>query len=232
MISREVNGRSAIVQPLLRAALDRGQHLDRLAFGAACVAPIRRAGRPLPRPRPRSRGPRRRRRPRAPRRRPSRPRRARAARRSARPSSAADLGGCSRRGSAANAAATSAPASISATCSAASGASRTPLRKWPVASTRPSIAPAADQRQVVGRPGAQPGGRLDQLQLGDLGQQPVGLAQQLVHPAGGDRRVEAALLDRRPDDQPAVGARHQIDALRSDDPLADRVRAGPRRVRI
>ncbi len=80
----------------------------------------------------------------------------------------------------------------------------------------------ADQRQVVGGAGAQAGDRVDQLHLGDVGQQAVGLAQQLVDAAGGDRGVEALLLDRGADDQAAVGARHQVDALGGDDPLAGR----------
>ena len=79
-----------------------------------------------------------------------------------------------------------------------------------------------DQRQVVGRARAQPRHRLDQLHLGDVGQQPVGLAQQLVDAARGDRGVEALLLDRGADDQPAVGARHEVDALGGDDPPAGR----------
>ncbi len=83
-------------------------------------------------------------------------------------------------------------------------------------------AAGADQRQVVGRPRPQPGGRLDQLHLGDLGQQAVGLAQQLVDAARRHRRVEALLLDRRADDQAAVGAGHQVDALGGDDPPAGR----------
>ncbi len=80
----------------------------------------------------------------------------------------------------------------------------------------------ADHRQVVGSAGAQAGHRLDQLHLGDLGEQAVGLAQQLVDAAGGDRGVEALLLDGGADDQAAVGARHQVDALGGDDPLAGR----------
>ena len=80
----------------------------------------------------------------------------------------------------------------------------------------------ADQRQVVRRSRAQRRHRLDQLHLGDLGQQPVGLAQQLVDAARGDRGVEAALLDRRADDQAAVRARHHVDPLGGDDPPAGR----------
>ncbi len=89
----------------------------------------------------------------------------------------------------------------------------------------------ADQRQVVRGAGAQAGHRLDQLHLGDVGQQAVGLAQQLVDAAGGDRGVEAPLLDRGADDQAAVGARHQVDALGGDDPLAGRRRRRGRAAR-
>ena len=79
-----------------------------------------------------------------------------------------------------------------------------------------------DQGRVVGRAGAQPGAHLDQLRLGDLGKGPVGLAQQLVHAAGGDGGVEATLFDRRPDQQATVLARDHVEAVADDDPLADR----------
>ena len=115
------------------------------------------------------------------------------------------------------------PASSAAIRSAVSGASRIPLRKWPVASSSPSIAPATDQRQVVGGRRPQAGDRLDQLELGDLGEHPVRLAQQLVHAPGGDPGVEALLLDGRADDQPAVAARDDVDALGDHDPLAHRL---------
>ena len=55
--------------------------------------------------------------------------------------------------------------------SAVSGASRMPLRKWPVARTRPSSAPGPISGRLSGRAGPQPGDRLDQLQLGDVGEQ-------------------------------------------------------------
>ena len=97
---------------------------------------------------------------------------------------------------------------------------------------QPLDRPRPDQRQVVGGRRAQAGDRLDQLQLGDLGQHPVGLAQQLVNPAGGDPRVEALLLDRRADDHSAVAAGDEVDPLGDHDPLADRLRRCPRRVRI
>ena len=95
------------------------------------------------------------------------------------------------------------------------------MRKWPRREHQPVQRAGADQRSVVGRPGPQAGERLDQLQLGDLGKQPVGLAQQLVDAARGDRRVEAALLHRGADDQAPVGPRDHVDALGGDDPLAD-----------
>ena len=51
----------------------------------------------------------------------------------------------------------------------------------------------------------------------------VGLAQKLVHPARREGAVEAALFDRRADEQAAVLAGNQVDALAGDDPAADRV---------
>ena len=69
-------------------------------------------------------------------------------------------------------------------------------------------------------PGRRPAIESDQLHLGDVGEQAVGLAQQLVDAAGGDGGVEALLLGGGADDQAAVGARHQVDALGGDDPLA------------
>ena len=104
--------------------------------------------------------------------------------------------------------------------------------RWRGAGRRARPGPISGR--LSGRAGAQAGGRLDQLQLGDLGEQPVGLAQQLVDAAGGDRGVEAPLLDRGADDQPPVGARHEVDALGGDDPL-DTARLAPpgeRRSRI
>ena len=103
---------------------------------------------------------------------------------------------CSGRGS---------PASSAAMASAVSGASRMPLRKWPVARMRPSIAPGPISGRLSGVPGRRPAIELDQLHLGDVGEQAVGLAQQLEDAAGADRRVEAALFDRGADDQAAVG---------------------------
>ena len=57
---------------------------------------------------------------------------------------------------------------------------------------------------LSGVPGRRPAAHLDQLELGDLGQRPVGLAEQLVDAARGDPQVEAALLDGRPDDDLAA----------------------------
>ena len=59
--------------------------------------------------------------------------------------------------------------------------------------------------------------------LGHIGQQPVGLTEKLVDSAGCNRRVEAELFDRGADDQPAVGARHEVDPLGGEDAAADRV---------
>ena len=49
----------------------------------------------------------------------------------------------------------------------------------------------ADDRQVVRGAGAEAGDRADELHLGDVGEQAVGLAQQLVDAARGDDGVEA-----------------------------------------
>ena len=103
------------------------------------------------------------------------------------------------------------------------------MRKWPVARTRPSIAPGPISGTLSGVVGPQPGDRLDQLELGDLRQRPIALAQQLVDAAGRDLRVEALLLDRRADDEPTVAARDDVDALGHDDPLADRLATRARR---
>ena len=83
------------------------------------------------------------------------------------------------------------------------------------------------QGHVVGRAGPEAGDRLDELELGDVGEDAVGLAQQLVHGAGGDRGVEALLLDRGAQRDAAVGAGDDVDVRRPDavpgDALAARV---------
>ena len=71
--------------------------------------------------------------------------------------------------------------------SAVSGACRTPFRKWPVAISRPSAALVPISGALSGDPGRNAGGRLDQLELRDLRNQAVGLAQQLVYSSGGNR---------------------------------------------
>ena len=70
-------------------------------------------------------------------------------------------------------------------------------------------AAVTDDRRVVGRRGPEAGGTFDQLELGDLRQRPIGLAQQLVDAAGGDANVEAAVLDGRPDDHLLARPRHE-----------------------
>ena len=77
--------------------------------------------------------------------------------------------------------------------SAVSGASRTPLRWWPVAHTRPSHA-GADRGRVVGRPRAQAGARAHELQLADVGQDLAGRLEQPVDGVGRNGGVEALLL--------------------------------------
>ena len=109
------------------------------------------------------------------------------------------------------------------------GASRIPLRQWPVAHTSPPTAPSPDDRPVVGRAGPQARTRLDQLELGDPGQRLVGAPQELEHAAGGDRHVEALLLDGRADHQPAVRARHRVDLGRADHARGRQRRTGSRR---
>ena len=79
---------------------------------------------------------------------------------------------------------------------------------------------AADERQVVRGARPQACDRPGQLHLGDVGKDAVGLAQQLVDAAGGDRGVEAALFLGRADDQATILARHQVGALGGDDAAA------------
>jgi hypothetical protein len=77
----------------------------------------------------------------------------------------------------------------------------------------------ANDRRVVGRTRAQSRDRALELQLGDVGQGPVGLTQQLVDAAGGDPRVEPHLLDGCSGDQPPVGPGHQVDPFGDDHAL-------------
>ena len=107
------------------------------------------------------------------------------------------------------------------------------MRKWPVAKMSPSTSPRPDDRRVVGRAGPQAGDRALELELGDVGKRPVGLAQKLEDAARRDPGVEAHLLHGRAGDQAPVGPRHEIDPLGDDDPPAAGASAGaPRRVRI
>ena len=84
----------------------------------------------------------------------------------------------------------------------------------------------AEQWHVVGRAGPEAGNRLDEGQLRHLGDGAVGLAQQLVHAAGGDRAVEALLLDGGAQGDAAVGAGHEVDARGPDDVLGDLLAGG------
>ena len=85
----------------------------------------------------------------------------------------------------------------------------------------------SDQRQVVGGPRAQPGGQLADLELEHAGDELGRIAQQLVQPAGGHRRVEAPLLDAGPEHVAAVPPGDEVAALEADDPLE---KAGSSRV--
>ena len=85
-----------------------------------------------------------------------------------------------------------APASRPRMSSAVSGASRMPLRWWPVAQSSPSSAPAPIAGALSGVPGPKADRQLLDLQLADAGDQLVRVAQQLVDAADGRRRVEAA----------------------------------------
>ena len=90
----------------------------------------------------------------------------------------------------------------------------------------------ADQRQVVRAARPQPGRRLDQRVLGDPRKDPLGVAQQVAHPADGDRGVEADLGLGGAEHEP-VGARHQVDGpavdQRAHRPAGRREGAGPQR---
>ena len=73
-----------------------------------------------------------------------------------------------------------------------------------MASSSPSRLPGPIRGALSGVPGRTPAKRVDQLQLGDLGERAVGLSQQLVNAARGHLDVEATLLHGRPDDHPAI----------------------------
>ena len=67
-----------------------------------------------------------------------------------------------------------------------------------------------DDRTVVGRAGAEPGRRLEQLVLVDDGHDPACGVEQLDHRAGLHGQIEALLLDGRAHDEGAVGPRDQV----------------------
>ena len=103
------------------------------------------------------------------------------------------------------------PASSAATRPAVTGASRIPLRWWPVATTtRSSSRPISGA--LSGVPGRSPASELLDLALEDAGDELGGVAQELVDRERGHRGVEAALFDRRPEDQAPVAARHDVAA--------------------
>ena len=77
----------------------------------------------------------------------------------------------------------------------------------------------AEHRRVVGRRRAQPRGHLLDDQLVHAGHDLARVAQQLVEAAGGDRRVEAALLHRRAEHVAPVAARDEVAALEAHDAL-------------
>ena len=79
------------------------------------------------------------------------------------------------------------PASTPATRSAVTGVSRMPLRKWPVAQTRPSSAPRPIAGRLSGVAGRRPAMQLLDLELEDARDELAEVAQQLVDAAGGRR---------------------------------------------
>ena len=101
-----------------------------------------------------------------------------------------------------------------ATSSAVSGASRMPLRWWPVAHISPSELAAADRRHVVGRARAQARATAPRSPARSTpGTQLVRVAQQLVDAAGRRRELEAPLLDRRAEHVAPVAAGHHVAAV-------------------
>ena len=79
----------------------------------------------------------------------------------------------------------------------------------------------AQRRRVVGRARTEAGDQLLDLQLEHAGDELGGVAQQLVHGAGGHRSVEPALLARRAEDVAAVAARDEVAALEADDAVEE-----------
>ena len=74
----------------------------------------------------------------------------------------------------------------------------------------------AEDRRVIAAARPMPDPHLLDRQLLDRRHRPPGRFEQRQQAAGGERRVEALLLDRRADQQAAVKARHQIGARRPD----------------
>ena len=81
----------------------------------------------------------------------------------------------------------------------------------------------ANDRRVVRRSRSQPRTGFDELELGNLGNGSIGLAQKLVNPGRTHLRVEPALLDGRADNNLPVLSRHDVGALTADDPAYDGV---------
>ena len=97
------------------------------------------------------------------------------------------------------------------------GASRTPLRWWPVAQSRPgSAALGPSTGALSGVPGRRPASSSSTSSSSTPGTSSLGVAQQLVERERGDARVEAALLDRRTEDVAPVAARDDVAALVAD----------------
>ena len=80
-----------------------------------------------------------------------------------------------------------------------------------------SIRPT-DPRRVVDRGRSQAGGGLEQFELVDRGDDGACVAEQFVHRARLHRGVVAPLLDRRPDHDGAVTARHEVHRVSTHQP--------------
>ena len=89
------------------------------------------------------------------------------------------------------------------------GVSSTPLRWCPVASTRPGSSDGPSSGALSGVPGRHRASVSTSSSSATPGTTSMASRSSVVHAAGGDRRVEARLLDGRADDQPvrAVAAR-------------------------
>ena len=71
---------------------------------------------------------------------------------------------------------------------------------------QPLEGPRPDERRVVRGARAHPHERFGQLELGDLGKRPIGLAKELVDAAGGHAKVEPLLFHRGSHDEAAIVA--------------------------